>query len=235
MKDLLEPVIFPHNLMLYGLLLACFCYRKKGLWLLLLFYYLAGNSYIANQVRDWYSRYSVSYAVPAQQSVWVLGCGGTATQLPACAKARLQQLRSVLPSGGAVLISTRYCQPYIDFLLQSAGNFAIDCFDGGDNTYQEFSTVAAKPERKPDYILTSDFHAWRVQQLVKDYGFGSGVLATSSQTFRAVNCGYNCFVTVNLTNFDLYSKLVAEFSSYAVFVVSKRWVNWYQPAAAVAD
>ena len=51
MKDILEPFMFPHNLMLYGLLLACIVYRKKGLWLLLAFYYLAGNSFVANQVR----------------------------------------------------------------------------------------------------------------------------------------------------------------------------------------
>ncbi|HEY9042768.1 MAG TPA: hypothetical protein VIN66_11350 [Rheinheimera sp.] len=92
----------------------------------------------------------------------------------------------------------------------------MDCFNGGDNTYQEFNSISARG-LKPDYILTSDFHAWRVSQLVKQHGLSSRVIASSSQTLRPVNCSYNCFITVNLSNFDFYSKLVAEFSSYAVY------------------
>lgn len=32
MKDFFEPFLYPHNLTLVGLMLACFCYRKKGLF-----------------------------------------------------------------------------------------------------------------------------------------------------------------------------------------------------------
>lgn len=228
MKDILEPLMFPHNLMLYGLLLAGICYRKKGLWLLLVFYYLAGNSFIANQVRGWYSNsYHVSHSVSKNSSVLVLGCGGSDRALPACAKARLQHLAQLMPGGGSVIITTRHCQPYIEYLLDILGNFAISCFAGGDNTYQEFNSIAATLQAKPDYIVTSDFHAWRVQQLVRYHGFNSTVLATSSQTFRRVNCSYNCFITVNLTNFDFYSKLMAEFASYSVFAATRRWSSWH--------
>lgn len=228
MKDILEPLMFPHNLVLWGLLVACVCYRKKGLWLLLVFYYLAGNSFFANQVRTWYSSsYHSSHSINANSSVLVLGCGGSDSSLPACAKARLQQLSQLMPGGGSIIITTRYCQPYIDYLLNMPGNFAINCFTGGDNTYQEFNSIAAVLQARPDYIVTSDFHAWRVQQLVRYHGFSSIVLATSSQTFRRVNCGYNCFITVNLTNFDFYSKLMAEFASYAVFTITRRWSNWH--------
>jgi uncharacterized SAM-binding protein YcdF (DUF218 family) len=233
MKDILEPMMFPHNLVLYALLLACICYRKKGLWLLLVFYYLAGNSFVANQVRAWYGSYSAAYTLSAASNVVVLGCGGSQQTLPACAKARLQQLSALMPQGGSVIITTRYCRPYVDYLLSMPGNFAIDCFFGGDNTYKEFNSLAAKPELKPDYILTSDFHAWRVTQLAAHYGFSAKVVATSSQTFRRVNCGINCVVTVNLTNFDFYSKLLSEFASYGVFVLTRSWTDWYQPDGAL--
>ena len=227
MKDLLEPLIYPHNLVLLGLLLACIGYRKKGLWLLLIFYYLAGNTWLANQVRHWYASHTSSFSMPANSTVVVLGCGGSQTALPACAKSRLQQLAQLLPDGGSVIMTTQHCKPYIDYLLSVANNVAVDCFYGGDNTYKEFNSLAAR-QLKPDYIVTSDFHAWRVKQLVQQHGFASVVLASSSQTFRRVNCGLNCFFTVNLTNFDFYSKLSAEFVSYAVYSLSWQWVDWYQ-------
>jgi hypothetical protein len=229
MKDILEPFMFPHNLMLFGLLLACMVYRKKGLWLLLAFYYLAGNSFVANQVRHWYDGHTSSYSIAANSNVVVLGCGGSQTALPACAKSRLQQLAQLLPDGGSVIMTTQYCKPYVDYLLSVANNVAVDCFYGGDNTYKEFNSLAVR-QLKPDYIVTSDFHAWRVKQLTQHHGFSSQVVATSSQTFRQVNCGLNCLFTVNLTNFDFYSKLTAEFASYAVFVVTRSWTSWYQPA-----
>jgi hypothetical protein len=227
MKDLLEPFLYPHNLILLGLVAACFYYRKKGLWFLLAFYYLTGNSLLANQVRHWYASHTASYSVAASNVVVVLGCGGSAQAAPACAKARLQQLAQLLPNGGSVIITTRYCKPYIDYLLTQATNVAIDCFYAGDNTYKEFNSLAAKSLRNADYILTSDFHAWRVKQLVNYYGFSSKVLAASSQTFRPVNCGLNCMLTVNLTNFDFYSKLTAEFASYLVFILTRDWTDWY--------
>ena len=229
MKDLLEPLIYPHNLVLLGLLLACIGYRKKGLWFLLIFYYLAGNSFIANQVRSAYSAVIDNSAVVAGSQLLVLGCGGSATALPACAKARLSDAVSRVNGPAALLISTEYCQPYVDYLLGISQQVVVDCFNGGGNTYQEFATIKAKG-LTPDYILSSDYHAWRVQQLVRYHGLPSKVLASSSQTFRPVNCSYNCFFTVNLSNFDLYSKLTAEFSSYAVFVLTRDWTTWYSAA-----
>jgi hypothetical protein len=227
MKDLLEPLIYPHNLMLFGLLLACVYYRKRGLWLLFLLYYLAGNTYLANQVRHWYSSYTAINAVRADSTVILLGCGGSATTLPACAKARIDHLVNALPQHASVIITSEYCQPYVKYLLEKRRQLAVDCFNGGENTYQEFNSLKARAI-KPDYVLTSDFHAWRVKQLVALHGFNSIVLASSSQTFRRVNCSLNCFFTVNLTNFDFYSKLSAEFASYAVFSLSRDWVDWYQ-------
>lgn len=227
MKDLLEPFLYPHNVLLLGLLAACIGYRKKGLWLLLAFYYLAGNTWLANQVRHWYSGYIASYNISPHSTTLLLGCGGSASTLPACGKARIDTLLSKLPQRGSVVITTEYCQPYVDYLLAQRHQLVLDCFDGGDNTYQEFNSLAARG-LKPDYIVTSDFHAWRVSQLIKYHGLTSKVIATSSQTLRQVNCSYNCFVTVNLSNFDFYSKLTAEFSSYLVYRLTHSWTDWYQ-------
>lgn len=227
MKDLLEPLLFPHNLLLLGLLAACIGYRKKGLWLLLAFYYLAGNTWLANQVRHWYSGYVSTYAIDADSTTVLLGCGGSASALPACARARIDTLVALLPERASVLITTEYCQPYVDYLLAQQRQLAIDCVNGGDNTYQEFNSISARG-LKPDYILTSDFHAWRVSQLVQQHRLTSRVIASSSQTLRPVNCSYNCFITVNLSNFDFYSKLVAEFSSYGVYRLTASWTDWYQ-------
>ena len=69
MKDLLEPFLYPQNLLLYGLLLACLLYRKKGLWLLWGFYYLVGNTYIANHARLWYQQ-GISSVTPRPAFMW---------------------------------------------------------------------------------------------------------------------------------------------------------------------
>ncbi len=230
MKEFIEPFFFPHNLVLLGLLVASLRYRKKGLWLLLAFYYLAGNSIVANQVRHWYSPQISNYAVAPDSVVVLLGCGGTEHKLTACASARLQQLAQVLPNGGSVVITSRYCKPYVDYLLQLTDNLAINCFDGGENTYQEFNSLVAIAGLKPDYILTTDFHAWRVRQLIRYHGLTSKVLTSSSQTFRQLNCTISCLLTVNLTNYDLYSKLISEFASYAVLTLTRSWTDWYQVA-----
>jgi len=224
MKDLLEPFLYPHNLLLYGLLLACLLYRKKGLWLLWGFYYLVGNTYIANHARLWYQQGISNATAPASLYV-VLGCGGSATQLPACARARIQQLNAEVAQPGpvAVLITTRYCQPYLDYLQQQLPAVAADCFDAGDNTYQEFASLAPRlAQQRQIRFITSDFHSWRVSRLIAEYQLDASIGAASSQTLRPVNCSLNCFFTVNLSNLDFYSKLTAEFSSYAVYKLGGR-------------
>lgn len=234
MKDLLEPFLYPHNLVLYALLLACICYKKKGLWLIFAFYYVVGNTYVANQVRQWYALHSTqqssrsaafsSESVTEPSLYVVLGCGGSAQQLPACAAARLRQVRTELTErtatspAAAVLITTRYCQPYIDYLQQWDNTLAVECYDAGENTYQEFASLAKRLDNTQALrFITSDFHSWRVSRLVKEYRFSASVGAASTQTFRNVNCSLNCMFTINLTNLDFYSKLMAEFSSYAVY------------------
>ncbi|WP_445424955.1 YdcF family protein [Alishewanella sp. HL-SH06] len=235
MKDLLEPLIYPHNMLLYGLLFACIAYRKKGLWCLLLFYYLIGNTFVANQVRQWYQQQAVvsaSSVLGRTPDLFVmLGCGGSAEQIPACAAARIQQLNSeiaLLPQAAplAVVITTRYCEPYLAALQQTVRHGAIDCFDAGENTYQEFQALAKRlnPQHAIRFI-TSDFHSWRVRQLIKEYQLSASVGVVRSQTFRPVNCTLNCLLTVNLSNLDLYSKLMAEFASYAVYRVAGKEVT----------
>lgn len=226
MKDLLEPFLYPHNLFLAGLLLACICYRKKGLWLLLAWYYLAGNSLVANQVRQWYSEQQA--IVPTEQYV-VLGCGGSATEAPACAKSRLERLVQILPTDkpADITITTRFCEPYVTFLHSRYQNAAIQCFNGGDNTYQEFYSLAKTLDKTGSVtVVTSDYHRWRVQQLFAYHQLEGQVIAAGTQTFRQVNCNANCMFTVNLTNYDFYSKLLSEFSSYAVYVLTRNWTDW---------
>lgn len=219
MKDLLEPMLYPHNILLYALLLACIGYRKKGLWIILVCYYLIGNTFIANHVRIWYQQ---GIAAPKQVAdlYVVLGCGGSATQLPACAVARIQQLKHELKPGvlPAVILTTRYCQPYLTYLQQQLPEVVADCFDAGDNTYQEFASLAPKLKNQQQVrFITSDFHSWRVSRLINEYQITASIGAASTQTLRPVNCSLNCFFTVNLSNLDFYSKLTAEFSSYAVY------------------
>ncbi len=229
MKDLLEPLLYPHNIVLYGLLLACLAYKKKGLWLLLFFYYFMGNTWLTNQVRQWYLDYSKSVPAMAASTLKypdlyvVLGCGGSQSALPACAQARLAQLVKEIPQEAntaplAVLITTRYCQPYLAQLQQRQRNWALDCVDAGANTYQELDYIAKRYGKNQGLrFITSDFHGWRVKQLIQQYQLQGSVGVVSTQTFRPVNCHWNCLFTVNLTNFDFYSKLIAEFSSYAVY------------------
>lgn len=231
MKALLESLVYPQNIFLWLFFIACIFYRKKGLWLLLLFYYLLGNTFIANQVRQLYKSNvtPVTERVASGGPFVVLGCGGSANQLPACAKARLSHLSSQVPSHNpaAVIITTRYCQPYVDFLLSRQHNLAVDCFDGGDNTYQEFHRLQQRlPATQTVQFITSDYHAWRVKQLIDYHQLNATISAVSSQTFRPLNCSWSCFLTVNLSNFDLYSKLMAEVSSYAVYTLSRSFVDW---------
>jgi len=233
MKDFFEPFLYPHNLTLVGLMLACFCYRKKGLFVLLVFYYLAGNTFFANQLRHWYVSQVSSYAIAPGSVVVLLGCGGTEQGLTACAEARVQHLATLLPKeGSSVVITSQHCKPYVDKLHSLVSNVAIDCFDGGENTYQEFTSLSQRKGLRPDYILSSDFHAWRVKQLVKQYRMPSQVLSVSSQTFRQIKCSANCMLTVNLSNYDFYSKLISEFSSFTVYSLTRSWTDWYTPDPA---
>lgn len=232
MKDLLEPFLYPQNIFLYGLIVACIFYRKKGLWLLLLGFYLAGNSYFANMVRsDYLTQISGSSLAQSNSTYVVLGCGGSAKTLPACARARLDLLRQSLAGQSApVLITTRYCQPYQDYLLsQQSQSVAIDCFYGGSNTYQEFNSLSQRLNQQQRLqFITSDFHGWRVSKLIRYHQLNAGLSTVSSQTFRPINCGWNCMLTVNLSNFDLYSKLIAEYASYLVWRVSATAAVWQQ-------
>ncbi|MDX1677603.1 hypothetical protein [Arsukibacterium sp.] len=230
MKDLLEPFLYPHNIFLYALLVACLFYRKKGLWLLLLGFYLAGNTYVANLVRNHYAAQITGSSLPQSDSTYiVLGCGGSADTLPACARARLDRLGQVL--GGqraAVIITTRYCQPYQNYLLsQQQQPLAIDCFDAGANTYLEFSRLRQRlAAQQRLQFITSDFHGWRVSRLIDYHQMNAGLTTVSSQTFRPLNCSWNCMFTVNLSNYDLYSKLIAEYASYLVWRISVKTGLW---------
>lgn len=236
MKDLLEPFLYPHNLFFWGLVLAACHYRKKGLWLLLGWFYLFGNGWVANQVRYWYNsdiattRFEQSFG----GSFVMLGCGGDEQQLPDCAKARLQELATLVNQSShqqpLVHITTLYCQPYLAYLqplLQR--EVRLDCFHGGATTYHEFYTLASRLDPKiPLWFVTSDYHAYRVKQLAAQYGFQAQVYAAPSSTFRPVNCGPTCYLTVNLSNFDLFAKLTAEISSYYVYRLTKPFSDWYQ-------
>lgn len=229
MKDLFELMLYPHNIVLLALLVACVAYRKKGLWLIFAFYYLSGNTFIANQLRQLYVQQLETASPAVGSQMVVLGCGGSATSLPACAKARLSDALARLPEPAALVLTSEYCQPYVDYVLSHHKNLVVECFNGGENTYQEFNTLKQRGIN-PDYILSSDYHSWRVEQLARYHGFTAKVLASSTYTFRPVNCGAECFISINLSNFDFYSKMIAEFSSYAVFVLTRQWVDWYQPA-----
>lgn len=237
MKDFIEPFLYPHNLFLWGLLLAAVRYRKTGLWLLLGWFYLFGNGWVANQVRDWYNHDVIAAAFqPAFQGNFVvLGCGGSAEQLPDCAKARLQQVADLLNQTShqqpAVHITTLFCQPYLAYLqplLQRP--VRLDCFHGGATTYHEFHTLDSRLDHQiPLWFVTSDYHAFRVSRLARQQGFDARVYAATSSTFKPVNCGAACMLTVNLSNYDLFAKLTAELSSYYVYLLSYRFTNWYQP------
>lgn len=239
MKDLIEPFLYPHNLFLWGLLFAAVRYRKKGLWLLLLWFYAFGNGYVGNQVRHWYYNNISATEVAAdfQGNYVVLGCGGTENTLPDCAKSRLDQLAEVLsdrPVAATVHITTLYCQPYLDYLQkQLKHNVELDCFHGGATTYHEFYQLNNRLDKsKALLFVSSDYHAFRVKRLAQQYHFQATVLSAQSSTFKPVNCGTSCYLTVNLSNFDLFAKLTAEMSSYYVYAITKGWVSWYKETAA---
>ncbi len=239
MKDLIEPFLYPHNLFLWGLVIATLYYRKKGLLLLLLWFYAFGNGYLGNQVRHWYYSNISSSEVAADfaGNYVVLGCGGTASSLPECAKSRLDQLADALPDNNApvtVHITTLYCQPYLDYLRkQVATSVNLDCFHGGATTYHEFYQLNNRLDKQiPLVFVSSDYHAFRVKQLANQYQFKATVLSAPSSTFKPVNCGTTCYLTVNLSNFDLFAKLTAEMSSYYVYALTKGWVSWYKETAA---
>lgn len=233
MKDFIEPFLYPHNLFLWGLLLAALRYRKTGLWLLLLWFYAFGNGYLANQVRHWYYQTVSSTEVPADYrgDFVVLGCGGTATTLPDCARSRLDQVAAVLsgPQAAATVhMTTLYCQPYLDYLrAKVAAQVQLNCFHGGDTTYHEFYSLNQRLDKtKPLVFISSDYHAYRIKKLAAQYQFAATVVAAPSSTFRQVNCGLGCFMTVNLSNYDLFAKLTAEMSSYFVYWLSQDWISW---------
>lgn len=240
MKDFIEPFLYPHNLFLWGFLAAACWYRKTGLWCLLAWFYLFGNGYIANQVRGWYYQgIQSSVAVTATAGDFVvLGCGGSMAQVPDCAKSRLDQVASVVKHQSlpvTVHVTTRYCQPYEDYLRAAvASHVTIHCFDGGATTYHEFVQLSQRLDNSiPLTFVSSDYHAFRVKKLAEIHSFHATVVAAPSSTFRRVNCGLNCFLTVNLSNYDFFAKLTAEMLSYAVFVVSRPWVSWQAPEQAV--
>jgi len=235
-KDLIEPFLYPHNLFFWGLVFAAVRYRKWGLWLLLAWFYAFGNGWVANQVRYWYNAEIASTAFPADftGNFMLPGCGGDARQIPDCAKARLTQLAELVnqTSHDAPLIhiTTLFCQPYLDYLQPLLKRETrLDCFHGGATTYHEFYTLNSRLDHKiPLWFVTSDYHAYRVHQLALQYGFNAKVYAAPSSTFRPVNCGTTCFLTVNLSNFDLFAKLSAEIASFYVYQLTHRFTDWYQ-------
>jgi hypothetical protein len=233
-KDLIEPFLYPHNLFFWGLVIAAVRYRRWGLWLLLGWFYLFGNGWVANQVRYWYNAEVASTAFPADFSGnFVLpGCGGDEKNIPDCAKARLSQLAELVnqTSHDAPLIhiTTLHCKPYLDYLRPMLKRETrLDCFHGGATTYHEFYTLNSRLDHQiPLWFVTSDYHAYRVHQLALQYGFNAKVYAAPSSTFRPVNCGAVCFLTVNLSNFDLFAKLSAEMSSFYVYRLTKSFTDW---------
>ena len=246
MKDLIEPFLYPHNLFFWGLVLAVLRYRKTGLTLLMLWFYAFGNGYLANQVRFWYNSEISTAAIESAYAgnFVVLGCGGSASTLPDCAQSRLSQVAELVKNrtdSPVIHITTLFCQPYLDYLRDKIpAKVQLDCFHGGATTYHEFYQLSNRLDRRPPLVfVSSDYHAFRVKQLAGQYGFNARVFAVASSTFRPVNCGTVCFLTVNLSNYDLFAKLTAEMSSYYVYALTKGWLNWYkepatsQPAAAV--
>lgn len=235
LKDFIEPFLYPHNLFLIGLVVAALRYKKLGLWLLVVWFYSFGNGWIANQVRDWYGSEISQADVPSQfkGDFVVLGCGGDDVSLPECAKNRLEQVAN---AAGARLdpvtihMTTLYCGPYLNYLKDKVpAHVTLDCFHGGETTYHEFYNLNNRLDHAKSFVfVTSDYHAFRVHKLAQSYGFESVVVAAPTSTFRAVNCRASCFMTVNLSNFDLFAKLTAEMTSYSVYSATARWTNWYK-------
>lgn len=234
MKDVLEPFLYPQNLFFIGLFLACVVYKKAGLWLLFLFFYVFGNTWVANQARAW-------YLAPLQSGLdanftgdyVVLGCGGNAHSLPDCARNRVLQVARMMNAqqrDAKVTITTAFCEPYTALLTEQSRYANVQCFDGGATTYHEFQSLSKRLLKTQNYlVISSDYHAWRVGHLIKEHGFKAQVFAAPSSTFKPIACGLTCFFTVNLSNFDLWSKLSAEASSLLVYSLTKNWTDWYQP------
>ncbi len=233
-KDLIEPFLYPHNLFFWGLVVAAVRYRKPGLWLLLIWFYAFGNGWVANQVRNWYNAdiASTQFQADFTGNFVLPGCGGTEQTLPDCAKARLTQLADLVNQTShqapLIHITTLFCQPYLDYLQPMLKReVRLDCFHGGATTYHEFYTLNTRLDHQiPLWFVTSDYHAYRVHQLAMQYGFTAKVYAAQSSTFKPVNCGATCFLTVNLSNFDLFAKLTAEISSFYVYKLTQRFTDW---------
>lgn len=234
MTDFIQLALYPQNVFLYALLLAAICYRKKGLWLLFLFFYLLGNSYVANQVRSWQQQHiepsSLSQPGSEPRTLVIMGCGGSENALPACARNRLDHAVSLLSSPSqavGLVITTRHCGPYTDYLLQQGITGVIDCFDGGKNTYQEFYHLAERfTTEQPLLFVSSDYHGWRIQRLISLHQLNADFSAASTATFRPLNCPWHCWLTVNLSNYDFYAKLTTEWFSYVSYRLSKNWLSW---------
>lgn len=234
MTDFIQQALYPQNLFLYALLLAAICYRKKGLWLLFLFFYLSGNSFVANQVRVWHQQHielsPISQYSNESSTVVIMGCGGSESVLPACARNRLEHaiLRlSSLSQPAGIVITTRHCTPYTDYLEQQGVTGVIHCFDGGKNTYQEFYHLAERfTAEQPLLFVSSDYHGWRIQRLITLHQLNASFSAASTATFRPLSCPWHCWLTVNLSNYDFFAKLTTEWFSYASYRISKSWLNW---------
>lgn len=235
MKDFLEPFLYPQNIFLWLFFFACLYYRRKGLWLLLIWFYLSGNTLLANQVRDWYNTQISTAELPANFSgdYVLLGCGGNEHSLPDCASNRINQLALMINAQQRpvnVYMTTLHCGPYEALLKQKTEYAAIQCFDGGPTTYHEFASLEQKLDKTKNYLfISSDYHALRVKKLSQMHQLNAQVYAASSATFRQVNCGWNCLLTVNLSNYDLFSKLAAETASLQVYWLTKDWTDWYSP------
>lgn len=235
LKDFIEPFLYPHNLFLFGLVIAALRYKKIGLWFLVIWFYAFGNGWVANQVRDWYGSEISQAEVPTNFNgdFVVLGCGGDETSIPDCAKSRLDQVANAV---GARLdpvtihMTTLYCTPYLNYLKAKVPpQTRFDCFHGGETTYHEFFNLDQSLDHAKSFVfVTSDYHAFRVHKLAQSYGLNGVVVAAPSSTFRPVNCRASCYLTVNLSNFDLFAKLTAEMSSYLVYSSTARWTRWYK-------
>lgn len=242
MKDFIEPFLYPHNLFLVALVVTAIRYKRWSLWLLVCWFYLFGNGWVANQVRFWYSSEISQSQVPINFNgdFVVLGCGGDATSIPDCAKSRLDQVANAVGTRLDPLtihMTTRYCQPYLDYLRRKVReDVKLDCFHGGETTYHEFFNLNQRLDKSKALVfVTSDYHAYRVHKLASLYGFQATTVAALSSTFRPVNCRASCYLTVNLSNFDLFAKLTAEFSSYVTYSLTARWTDWYKVPPAPAQ
>ncbi len=135
---------------------------------------------------------------------------------------------SAQQTAATVHMTTLYCQPYLAYLrAKVALDVTLNCFHGGDTTYHEFYSLNQRLDKtKPLVFISSDYHAYRIKKLAAQYQFSATVVAAPSSTFRQVNCGLACFMTVNLSNYDLFAKLTAEMSSYFVYWLSQDWISW---------